>query len=180
MTLISDAAGVQQYLTFRMAGEEYAISILRVREIIQLDAITRVPSAPAWIRGVVNLRGGVVPVVDLAVKFGMEASGLTRWTCLVIVEAEYGGERMVTGLLADTVSQVMELAEDDIEPPLSFGTRIGGEYLLGMARQGNRFALLLDIDRILSMDDAHHAREAVEAEAAAALSAEAGAEAAGP
>lgn len=164
MSITSEAAEVRQYLTFRMAGEEYAISILRVREIIQLDAVTRVPSAPAWIRGVVNLRGSVVPVVDLAVKFGMEAGVITRWTCLVIVEARVGGESIVTGLLADAVSQVMELRDGDIEPPPSFGTRIGGEHLLGMARQGNRFALLLDIDRILSQDEARDAREAADAD----------------
>lgn len=165
MSITSEAAGVRQYLTFRMAGEEYAISILRVREIIQLDVVTRVPSAPAWIRGVVNLRGSVVPVVDLAVKFGMEAGVITRWTCLVIVEARVSGESIVTGLLADAVSQVMELGDDDVEPPPSFGTVIGGEHLLGMARQGNRFALLLDIDRILSQDEARDAREASETDA---------------
>jgi purine-binding chemotaxis protein CheW len=165
MTITSEAAGVSQYLTFRMAGEEYAIGIRRVREIIQLDAVTRVPSAPAWIRGVVNLRGGVVPVVDLAVKFGMEPAALTRWTCLVIVEARFGGESVVTGLLADTVSQVMELGEGDIEPPPSFGTRLGGDHLLGMARQGSRFALLLDIDRILHDGDTRDGLEAAHAHA---------------
>jgi purine-binding chemotaxis protein CheW len=162
MSLTSEAAGVQQYLTFQMAGEEYAVGILRVREIIQLDAVTRVPSAPAYIPGVVNLRGSVVPVVDLAVKFGMEPSRVTKWTCLVIVEVTVGGEPMVMGVLADTVSQVMDLSPADIEPPPSFGTRIRGEHLLGMARHGNRFALLLDIDRVLSHDEAHEARAAAD------------------
>lgn len=151
MTPIIDEA--VQYLTFQMAGEEYAVAIMRVREIIQLDRVTRVPSAPRWIRGVVNLRGGVVPVADLALKFGMEASEITKWSCLVIVEVEQRGEPVVMGVLADSVRQVMDLTPEDVEPAPSFGTRIDGEFLLGMARQGNRFALLLDIDRVLSDEE---------------------------
>jgi purine-binding chemotaxis protein CheW len=164
MTLIGDAAGVTQYLAFQMTGEEYAVELPRVREIIQLDAVTRVPSAPPWVTGVVNLRGSVVPVVDLAVKFGMEPARITRWTCLVIVEVELDGEPVVMGVLADTVSQVLDLAPGDIEPPPAFGTRVGGEHLLGMARQGNRFALLLDLDRVLTEEEAADTRAAAEAD----------------
>jgi purine-binding chemotaxis protein CheW len=153
-----------QYLTFQMAGEEYAVGIMRVREIVQLERVTRVPSAPRWIRGVVNLRGSVVPVADLALKFGMEPSPLTRWSCLVIVEVELRGEPAVMGVLADSVRQVMDLADADIEPPPSFGTRIDGEFLLGMARQEGGFALLLDIDRVLTHDEAGAALAAAGAE----------------
>lgn len=164
MTFIGDAAGVTQYLTFQMAGEEYAVELQRVREIIQLDAVTRVPSAPPWITGVVNLRGSVVPVVDLAVKFGMEPARITRWTCLVIVEVELEGEPVVMGVLADTVSQVLDLSADDIEAPPSFGTRVGSDHLVGMAKQGNRFALLLELDSVLTAEDAAGTRAITDAE----------------
>lgn len=145
-----EATEVMQYLTFQLGGEEYALGILRVREIIQWQEVTRVPTAPAAIRGVLNLRGSVVPVVDLGVKFGVGATEPTRRTCIVIVEVEREGERTVMGVIADAVSQVMELGEGDIEPAPSFGTRVRVDYLHGMARMGDRFALVLDVDRLLS------------------------------
>lgn len=153
MSMTAEAGAVQQYLTFHMAGEEYAIGILQVREITQFDALTRVPSAPAWVRGVINLRGNVVPVVDLSVKFGLGAGEITRWTCLVIVEVILRGEPLVMGLMADAVSQVMELSDEDIEPPPAFGTRARGEQLTGLARMGSKFALILDIDGVLDEDE---------------------------
>lgn len=145
-----EATEVMQYLTFQLGGEEYALGILRVREIIQWQEVTRVPTAPAAIRGVLNLRGSVVPVVDLGVRFGLGATEPTRRTCIVIVEVDGEGERTVMGIIADAVSQVMELGEGDIEPPPSFGTRVRMDYLRGMARLGDRFALVLDVDRLLS------------------------------
>ncbi|HET6764669.1 MAG TPA: chemotaxis protein CheW, partial [Longimicrobiaceae bacterium] len=147
---------------------EYALGILRVREIIQHDALTRVPAAPAWVRGVINLRGSVVPVVDLAVRFGMGESAVTRWTCLVIVEVALRGEQVVVGLMADAVSQVMELRPDDIEPPPSFGTGACGQHLLGMARTEGKFALILDIDGVLASLDAAEAIAAAPGEETAA------------
>jgi purine-binding chemotaxis protein CheW len=147
---IMEAAERMQYLTFQLAGEEYALGILRVREIIQWQEVTRVPTAPAAIRGVLNLRGSVVPVVDLGVKFGLGATEPTRRTCIVIVEVERDGGQTVMGIVADAVSQVMDLGDDDIEPPPSFGTRMRVEFLEGMARMGDRFALVLNVDRLLS------------------------------
>jgi purine-binding chemotaxis protein CheW len=143
----------RQYLSFQVAGEEYALGILRVREIIEYGVVTRVPLTPPWIRGVFNLRGGVVPVVDLAVKFGVPREEITPRTCIVIVEADLGGETVLMGLVADAVNQVMELRPDDIEPPPSFGTRVRVDYLGGVARAGKGFVLLLDIDRVLSADE---------------------------
>lgn len=145
-----EATERMQYLTFQLAGEEYALGILRVREIIQWQEVTRVPTAPAAIRGVLNLRGAVVPVVDLGVKFGLGATEPTRRTCIVIVEVEREGGQTVMGIVADAVSQVMDLDDADIEPPPSFGTRMRVEFLEGMARMGDRFALVLNVDRLLS------------------------------
>lgn len=144
------AAEPGQYLTFRIAGEEHAIGILKVREIIEYEEVTRVPATPPWIRGVLNLRGSVVPAIDLAVKLGLPASPVTRRTCIVIAEVDFEGEPTVMGVIADSVSQVVDLAAEDIEPPPGFGTRVHTDYLLGMGKTGKKLALLLDVDRILS------------------------------
>lgn len=159
-----------QYLTFVIAGDEYAIRILQVREIIQCDAITKVPRTPPWIRGVFNLRGGVVPVVDLAVKFGLAETPLTDTTCIVVTEVNLEGEQAVMGVLADSVSQVVDLREDEIEPPPRFGTSVQVDYLLGMGKVDGKLALILDIDRVLSTDEllaASAVAESAEVEAAA-------------
>ena len=142
-----------QYLGFSLAGETYAIELLRIREIIEHVPITRVPGMPSSVLGVINLRGRVVPVVDLAVKMGLGPRPITRWTCFVIVEAVMDGERTSLGLLADSVSEVLDLAPDDVEPPPAFGTRAPADYLRGMGRQEQRFILLLDLDRMLSADE---------------------------
>jgi purine-binding chemotaxis protein CheW len=140
----------QQYLTFFLADEEYAVGIQRVKEIIEYTAITKVPKVPVWIRGVINLRGNVVPVVDLAVRFGMEERPVTKTTCIVIVEVQQESERAVMGVIADAVNQVIDLAPKDIEEPPAFGTRVRLEYLLGMGKLGKKFALILNIDSVLS------------------------------
>jgi purine-binding chemotaxis protein CheW len=140
----------QQYLTFFLAGEEYAISVQRVKEIIEYTAITKVPRVPEWIRGVINLRGNVVPVVDLAVRFGLAERPVTKTTCIVVVEMEQDSERTVMGVVADAVNQVIELSPKDIEEPPAFGTRVRLEYLFGMGKLGQKFALILNIDRVLN------------------------------
>jgi purine-binding chemotaxis protein CheW len=140
----------QQYLTFFLADEEYAINIQRVKEIIEYTAVTKVPKVPEWIRGVINLRGSVVPVVDLAVRFGLEGRSITKTTCIVIVEVEQDSERTVMGVIADAVNQVIDLAPKDIEEPPAFGTRVRLEYLFGMGKLGKKFALILNIDSVLS------------------------------
>jgi purine-binding chemotaxis protein CheW len=142
-----------QHLTFFIGGEEYAVGILRVKEIIQYDTVTRVPKAPPWIRGVINLRGSVVPVADLGVKFGLPESPITKTTCIVIAETNFEGERIVMGILVDAVSQVVELPREEVQAPPAFGTRVRIDYLLGMGRAGKKFALILDVDKILSADE---------------------------
>lgn len=140
----------QQYLTFFLADEEYAVNIQRVKEIIEYTTVTKVPKVPQWIRGVINLRGNVVPVVDLAVRFGLEERSVTKTTCIVIVEVEQDAERAVMGVIADAVNQVIDLAPKDIEEPPAFGTRVRLEYLFGMGKLGKKFALILNIDSVLS------------------------------
>lgn len=168
METMNETVEQSQYLTFHLAEEEYAIGILRVKEIIQYDTLTRLPSVPAFIRGVINLRGNVVAVVDLATKFGIQEAPVTKRTCIVIVEVEQDGESTEMGLIADAVSQVIGLADDEIKPPPSFGSRIHADYLEGMGMLEDKFALILDIDRVLSAEEFQEVtssvEEAVEAE----------------
>ncbi|MBV9071141.1 MAG: chemotaxis protein CheW [Acidobacteria bacterium] len=139
-----------QYLTFFLAGEEYAISILQVTDIIECGAVTRVPGTPPWIPGVHNLRGTVVPVIDLAIKFGLPATEITRRTCIVIVELRAGDETLIMGVMADSVHQVVDFSAEQIQPAPAFGPRVQIDCLLGMASSNGKFVLLLDIDRIFS------------------------------
>jgi len=155
-----------QYLTFFTASEEYAISIVKVSEIVEYEAVTMVPNTPIWIRGVTNLRGRVVPVVDLAVKFGLPASEISKFSCIIITEVMFQGENLTMGVLADAVSQVIDLSADDIEATPPFGTRVKTEYLLGMGALGKKFCLILDIDKVLSADEFLAVTEAVADDAA--------------
>jgi purine-binding chemotaxis protein CheW len=139
-----------QYLTFQLAGEEYGLDIMQVREIIEFGTLTRVPHTPPAVRGVINLRGSVVPVIDLTLKFTGEQTTITRRSCIIIAEAVLGGERVVTGVIADAVSKVVELTDDEILPAPAFGAGVRVEYLLGMGRAGAKFLLLLDMDKVLS------------------------------
>ena len=141
-----------QYLTFHLAGEEYAIGILKVREIIEYGALTAVPQTPPFVRGVINLRGHVVPVVDLAIKFGMAQTPITDRTCIVIVEVALADEQAVVGLIADSVSQVIDLTAGEILEPPAFGTQIKADFLHGMANAGKKFFLILDVDKLLAVD----------------------------
>ncbi len=142
-----------QYLTFHLAGEEYAVGILQVKEIITYGTLTKVPHTPPSIRGVINLRGNVVPVVDLGLKFGMTASPVTDRTCIVIVEANINEIRTVMGVVADSVSQVISMTDDNILPAPAFGTHVRIDYLRGMGKSGDKFVLVLDIDKVLGADD---------------------------
>jgi len=144
---------VRQYLTFMIGGEEYAVSLLKVKEIIEFDVITKVPKMPEWVRGVINLRGSVVPVVDLAVKLRQAPSEIGKLTCIVITEVQCDGEAKVIGVMADAVSQVIDLRQEEVEAPPSFGTRLKADYLLGMARSGKKFCLMLDTDKVLSSEE---------------------------
>ncbi len=145
-----EAAAQEQYLTFFLAEEEYAINIQKVKEIIEYTSITKVPKVPRWIRGVINLRGNVVPVVDLALRFGLDERPVTKTTCIVVVDIQRDAENTVMGVIADAVSQVIDLGPEDIEQPPAFGTRVRLEYLTGMGKLGKKFALILNIDHVLS------------------------------
>jgi purine-binding chemotaxis protein CheW len=176
MAAAAKALDRTQYLTFSLSGGEYAIAVLRVREIIEHEPVTRVPSTPDFVRGVINLRGRVVPVVDLALKFGLEPNPVTKRTCIVIVEAESGGDRVVMGVLADAVNQVVAFGAEEIEPPPSFGTPIRVDFLAGLGKLGDAFVLILDTDRVLSAEElsgvaAAPAGAAVRPEGAAAAAA---------
>jgi len=154
-----------QYLTFTLADEVFSLDITRVREVLDYTIITRVPRTPEYMRGVINLRGSVVPVVDLRLKFGMEACGVTVNTCIIIVDATVNGATTVLGLLADSVQEVIELGRESIMPPPRIGTKLDTEFITGMGRQDDRFIIILDIDRVFSHDEigaVQGAREAAE------------------
>jgi purine-binding chemotaxis protein CheW len=142
-----------KYLTFVLAGEEYGIGILKVKEIIGIMAITTVPQTPAYMKGVINLRGKVIPIVDLRVKFGMEAMDYTEKTCIIVVEIANSGQKVMIGILVDSVSEVLNIKGGDIEDAPNFGSRLNTNYILGMAKTGGRVKILLDIDRVLSADE---------------------------
>lgn len=147
-----------EYLTFFVRGEEYAIGLRRVREVITFDAITRIPHMPPAVRGVTNVRGQVVPVLDLAIKFHGQPTVPDSRTCIVLVESVVDGAPTTLGLITETVGQVLALAEGEVLPPPSFGTPIRTEFLAGMGRAGKKFALFLEIDRLLEVDELLSAR----------------------
>lgn len=153
---------VQQYLTFMIGGEEYAVNLLKVKEIIEYDVVTEVPKTPAWVRGVINLRGSVVPVIDLAVKFRQAPSVAGKLTCIVISEVQCEAETAFMGIMADSVRQVIDLKPQEIEAPPTFGTRVKVDYLVGMARSGKKFCLILDTEKVLSTDDLLELPDSVE------------------
>lgn len=153
---------VQQYLTFMIGGEEYAVSLLKVKEIIEYDTVTEVPKTPAWVHGVINLRGSVVPVIDLAVKFRQAPSVAGKLTCIVITEVQCEGQVTLMGILVDSVRQVIDLKPQEIEQPPTFGTRVKVDYLLGMARSGKKFCLILDTEKVLSTEDLLELPDSVE------------------
>lgn len=142
-----------QYLTFVLGREIYGLRILGIREILEYQAPTEVPMMPLCIRGVVNLRGAAVPVVDLCARFGKPSSPLTKKTCIVIVEVPNGKRSHVVGVLVDAVNEVLEIAQSDIEPPPSFGTSIHSDFILGMGKVRGRFVILLAESRVLSATD---------------------------
>jgi purine-binding chemotaxis protein CheW len=154
-----------QFLSFQLAGEEYAVNILRVKEIIEYADLTRVPGMPASVRGVLNMRGRVVPVVDLALRFGLPASQITPRSCIVMVEIGSGESAVVMGIIADAVSEVLDLTAEQIQSAPSFGTSVGAEYLDGMAEAtGKKFVMLLNVERALSAEAfAAHQQEAIAA-----------------
>lgn len=143
----------RQYLTFLLSGEMYAVGILNVKEIIEYGQLTEIPMMPAFIRGVINLRGSVVPVVDLSARFGHTQSQVGRRTCIVIVEVGQEDSRHDLGIMVDAVSEVLEVSGADIEPAPAFGAKIRTDFIDGMAKIDGRFVIVLHIQRVLSVDE---------------------------
>lgn len=142
-----------QYLTFMLDKEMFAIGILAIKEIIEYHQLTAVPMMPNWIRGVINLRGAVVPVLDLAARFGRQPSTVGKRTCIVIAEVASASERQVVGVLVDAVNQVLSISAAEIEPPPAFGAKIRTDFMHGMGKVDGKFVILLDVDHVLSIDE---------------------------
>ena len=142
-----------QYLTFTLGGEMFAVGILNVQEIIEYGSLTEIPMMPAFIRGVINLRGSVVPVIDLAARFGGEPSAVGRRTCIVIVEVSDEEMRHDIGIMVDAVSEVLDIPGSEIEPPPSFGAKIRADFIFGMGKVSGKFVIILNIDKVLSVDE---------------------------
>jgi len=137
-----------KYLTFSLAGEEYGIGIRKVREIIGMMAVTHIPQTPPYIKGVINLRGKVIPIVDLRLKFDMEAMTYTDRTCIIVVEIKSGEKTIAMGIIVDSVSEVINIKGGDIDDTPGFGSKLDTEYILGMAKTVGSVKILLDIDRV--------------------------------
>jgi purine-binding chemotaxis protein CheW len=150
---VAAEATATQYLTFNLGGEVFALDIEKVREVLDFTAVTRVPRMPAFMRGVINLRGSVIPVVDLRIKFGMAVSTTTVNTCIIITEVMVDGDRTVLGALADSVQEVLDLDRAKIAPAPRIGTKLNTEFIRGMGKQNERFIIILDIDKVFSVDE---------------------------
>ena len=150
------AAGITemtQYLTFKLADETFALDVAKVREILEYPDITKVPQTPDFMRGVTNLRGSVVPVIDLRLKFGMSATEQTINTCVIVLEVQLEDKIIVIGSLADSVQEVIEMEPEQIESVPHIGTRINTDFIKGMGKHDGRFVMILDIDRVFTADD---------------------------
>ena len=154
-----------QYLTFKLEDELFALDIGKVREVLDFTSITKVPQTPDYMRGVINLRGSVVPVVDLRLKFGMTRAEPTVNTCVIIVEVDMDGENVVMGAMADAVQEVLDLEPDQIEPPPRIGTKLNTDFIRGMGKQAEQFIIILDIDEVFTIEDEGMRREMERAQA---------------
>lgn len=141
---------ISQLLTFTLDHEIFAIDIAKIREVLEFSHITKVPQTPDVMKGVINLRGNVVPVIDMRLKFGMKEAEPTVNTCIIIIEISFGGEHTQIGALVDSVNEVLEISPEDIEPPPKIGTQLNTEYLLGMGKQDEQFIIILNIDKVFS------------------------------
>jgi len=148
-----DDKAPNQFLTFSLGGEVLAMEIRFIREILQYGGITEVPLTPAALCGVMNLRGSVIPVIDLAVRFGRPSAPIDRRTCIVILEVEEGGTTTAMGIVVDYVREVLEIADTEIEPPPTFGNTLRAEFIRGVGKVAGRFVLLLDVERVLSSEE---------------------------
>ena len=159
----------QQCLTFVLAAEVFAMGILAIKEIIEYADVAEVPMMPEYVRGVINLRGAVVPVIDLSVRFGNPSSPVTKRTCIVIIEVETRCERHVLGVVVDAVNAVLDIPESEIEPPPTFGASIRADFIRGLGKVNGKFVILLDVDHVLAADEMDVLVDAQESAANAAV-----------
>jgi len=157
---IQTVAVIKQYLTFRIGNENYGLELSQTREIIEYSGITEVPLMPKFLRGVINLRGEVVPVIDLAVRLGRKSIEVQKRTCIIVVELQSNEQNHVLGLLADSVSEVIEMNDDNIEDAPSFGANIRADFIQGIAKRDDEFVVLLDANNALSIRELAHLVEA--------------------
>lgn len=157
---------IQQYLTFRLAQETFAVDVAKVREILDFVAITKVPQTPDFMRGVINLRGSVVPVVDMKLKFGMEPTEKTVNTCIIVLEVTIENETTIVGALADSVQEVVELDPSQIEPPPRIGMKLNIDFIKGMGKLNDEFVIILDTDKIFSFTEGSVLTEMTDSNAA--------------
>ena len=150
---LAAAGEAHQYLTFALASELYAVGILNVKEIIEYGNLTEIPMMPVFIRGVINLRGAVVPVIDLAARFGGTQSKVGKRSCIVIVEMQQDDTKQDLGIMVDAVSEVLEVPGSEIEPPPAFGAKIRADFIAGMGKVNGKFVIILDIQRVLSVEE---------------------------
>ena len=147
---VSTITEATQYLSFELGEEVFALDVAQVREILDFTTVTKVPQTPEFMRGVINLRGSVVPVMDLRLKFGMKATEKTVNTCVIVVEMMADQETMVLGVLSDSVQEVIDLEPEQIEPPPRLGNKLNTEFIRGMGKHNETFMMILDIDKVFS------------------------------
>ena len=162
----SNAVESQQYVTFSLCDELFGVEVSRTREILSLTPVTKVPQTPDYLLGVINLRGQVVPVVDMRLKLGLPAGAETEDTCIIVVDVQVDGEVITVGALADAVREVMDIRSDQIEPPPRLGTRLNTEFINGMGKVDDQFMILLNIDRIFNSEEIAWVQDAGQVDAA--------------
>ena len=150
---IANTSEANQYLTFSLSGEMYAVGILNVKEIIEYGSLTEIPMMPAFIRGVINLRGAVVPVIDLTARFGGSPTQIGRRTCIIILEVRDTDTQQDIGVIVDAVSEVIEIPTGEIEPPPAFGAKIRADFIDGMGKVAGKFVIILNAERVLSVEE---------------------------
>ncbi len=150
---VTEITEATQHLTFMLDEEVFALDISKVREVLEYSTVTKVPQTPEFMLGVINLRGNVVPVIDMRLKFGMSGTEKTVNTCIIIVEVKVEGESTVLGAMADSVQEVFELESDQIEPPPKIGTRMNTDFIRGMGKRDGEFIIILDIDKVFSTEE---------------------------
>lgn len=155
---VAELMETTQFLTFSLAEDVFAIDVIKAREVLDFSKVTQVPQTPDYMLGVINLRGSVVPVIDMRRKFNMKETDRTRNSCIVVVEVDVDGDAVTVGALVDSVSEVIDLNPSQIEPPPRIGTRLNTEFIKGMGNLDDRFVIILDIDKVFSVDDLVMAR----------------------